>query len=118
MEYFKIDGVDYSRYVNKLLVNTEYNYTSQSNASGNTVVDYINQKRRITVGFIPVNSEIMMSILSALDKFNFKVSFRNPKTGTLEENVNCIVSDTEIEYYTLAINNVMYNAFEVELSEL
>ena len=47
MAYFKINGVDYSMYVNALKVSRECNYNAQTNANGDTVVDYINTKRNI-----------------------------------------------------------------------
>ena len=44
MTYFKINNVDYSMYVNSLEITINTNYNAQTNAAGNTVVDYINQK--------------------------------------------------------------------------
>lgn len=43
--YFKIGTVDFSAYVNALKVTNSNNYTALTNANGDTVVDYINNKR-------------------------------------------------------------------------
>ena len=59
MAYFKIDDVDFSTYVNELKINKSSVYNSQTNAAGDTVVDYINAKREIEVGIIPLTSAAM-----------------------------------------------------------
>jgi hypothetical protein len=78
VSYFKIDGVDYSKYVNQLRINKSNIYNSQTNAAGNTVVDYINSKREIEVGIIPLDAAAMATLQTAIDKFNVSISFRNP----------------------------------------
>lgn len=118
MAYFKIGDTDYSMYVNQLNVNKEANYNAQTNAAGNTVVDYINHKRTIEVGIIPLDSEAMIALQTAIDAFNVSISFRNPQTGTLEEGVNCIIPSNNVEYYTIQVNKVMYKAFTIEFIEL
>lgn len=118
MEYLKVNDVDLSRYVNKLSITTQANYNAQTNANGNSVVDMINKKRTIKVGFIPVNANTMISILSEIEKFNVSVSFRNPYTNTLEESVNCIAPNANIEYFTINIKGVSYNAFSIDFIEL
>lgn len=118
MAYFLIDGVDFSMYVNELNVSKEANYNAQTNASGNTVVDLINKKLTIEVGFIPMDSKAMVKLQNAIDKFNVSISFRNPQTGALLENVNCIIPSSGIEYYTIQSNKVLYNAFTLEFIQL
>lgn len=118
MAYFKIGDVDFSMYVNELIIEKEANYTAQTNAAGNTVVDYINHKRTIEVGIIPLDSEAMAALQTAIDAFNVSISFRNPKTGLLEEGINCIIPENEIEYYTIQADKVMYKAFSLEFIEL
>lgn len=118
MAYFKIDDVDYSMYVNELKVNKSSVYNAQTNAAGNTVVDYINAKREIEVGIIPLNSAAMQQLQTAIDAFNVSISFRNPKTGVLEEGVNCIIPENGIEYYTIQADKVMYKAFTLKFIEL
>lgn len=118
MAYFKIGDKDYSMYVNALNVSTETNYNSQTNAAGNTVVDYINKKRVISVGIIPLNDTVMAELQADIDAFNVSISFRNPKTNELEENVNCIIPSNEVDYYTIQIDKVMYNALTLAFEEL
>lgn len=118
MAYFKIGDKDYSMYVNELNISTDTNYNSQINAAGNTVVDYINKKRVISVGIIPLDDTAMAELQEDIDAFNVSISFRNPKTKALEENVNCIIPSNEIEYYTIQVNKVMYNAFTLDFEEL
>lgn len=118
MAYFKINGVDYSMYVNQLNVNKEANYNAQTNAHGDTVVDLINQKRTIQVGIIPLTDDIVKELLNAIDGFSVSISFLNPLTGVLEENVACIIPKNGVEYYTIQTSKVMFNAFTLEFVEL
>ena len=118
MEYFKINNIDFSKYINELKVNKTSVYNAQTNASGDSVVDYINSKREIEVGIIPLNSADMVKLQLALDAFNVSISFYNPKTNSIEENVNCIIPSNNIEYYTIQQNKVMYKAFSLTFIEL
>lgn len=118
MAYFKIGNKDYSPYVKGLKVNKAANYSAQMNAAGDTVVDYINHKRTITVEFIYVNDEVMAQIQADIDEFAVSLSFRNPETNALEEGVVCIIPKSEIEYYTIQAGRVLYREFELEFTEL
>ena len=118
MAYFLIDGVDFSQYVNALKVNKASVYNQQTNAAGNSVVDYINSKREIEVGIIPLDDAEMKKLQTAIDAFNVSITYRNPKTGILEEGVNCIIPENGIEYYTIQADKVMYNAMSLKFIEL
>lgn len=118
MSYFKIGENDYSMYVNELTVKKEANYNAQTNAAGNTVVDYINAKREIEVGIIPLDEEVMARLLNDIDAFNVSISFRNPRTNAIEEGINCIIPESEVEYYTIQANKVMYQALSLTFTEL
>lgn len=118
MAYLKINDIDFSMYVNELRVTNTHNYNSQTNAAGNTVVDYINKKRTIEVGIIPVDDEVMANIQAVIDNFNVTVAFRNPKTNVLEEGVNCIVPSNDTDYYTIRTDKVMYEAMKLKFYEL
>ena len=118
MAYFKIGNVDYSQYISALTVSKETNYNAQTNAAGNTVVDKINTKRVIQVTFIPLDAATMATLQTALDKFSVSISFINPNTNALVENITCIVPTQDIEYYTIQVNNVLFNALDVEFIEL
>lgn len=118
MSYFKINNIDFSMYVNELKVTKAANYNAQTNAAGDTVVDLINHKREIEVGIIPIDDTAMSSLLAAIDGFNVSISFRNPLTNILENNVNCIIPESNIEYYTIRVDKVSYKAFSLTFIEL
>ena len=118
MAYIMIGSHDYSQYCNALKVSSAVNYNAQTNAAGDTVVDYINTKRIIEVGIIPLNDTVMKQLNEDIANFNVSISFRNPKTNALETGVNCIIPDSQIEYYTIQANKVMYNALTLTFTEL
>jgi hypothetical protein len=118
MAYLKINNIDFSNMVNALSVEKEHNYSSQTNAAGNTVVDYINSKRVIEVGIIPLESETAATLLNEIDKFNVSLSFLNPLTQLLEDGVNCIIPDNSVEYYTIQADKVRLNAIKLKFIEL
>lgn len=118
MAYLKINDIDFSLYVNSLKVNDKAVYNSQTNAAGNTIVDLINNKRTVDVGFIPLDGEEMKALQTELDKFNVTLSFYNPKTNSIENGVNCIVPANSIEYYTIRADKVLLKTFTVTFNEL
>lgn len=118
MAYFKIGTTDFSAYVNALNVSRKNNYNSQMNANGDTVVDFISAKRTIQVGIIPLDDTVMASLQNAIAPFNVSISFRNPKTNALEEDVDCIIPSDSVEYYTIQVGKVMYKAFKLHFIEL
>ena len=118
MAYFKIGQNDYSAITSGLKVINTNAYHSQTNAAGDTVVDYITTKRNIEVTVIALDDTKMAQLQSDLAQFNVSISFRNPQTNLLEENVNCIIPTHEIEYYTIQANKVMYKAMTLKITEL
>ena len=118
MAYFKINNVDYSMYVNSLEITTNTKYNAQTNAAGNTVVDYINQKRQIKVGIIPLDNVVMASLKNAIDNFNVSISFLNPNTKALEENVDVIIPSNAIKYYTIQMDKVSFEGLTLTFTEL
>lgn len=117
MAYFKINDVDFSAMVSGLKVSKAANYTAQTNAAGNTVVDYINSKRTVEVSIIALDDTAMKNIKTAIDGFNVSITFRNPATNELET-INAIIPENEVEYYTIQTNKVMYKAFTLTFTEL
>lgn len=118
MAYFKINGVDFSNCVNALKINSSATYSAQTNAAGNTVVDYINTKRKIEVGIIPLNSEAMKTLQNAISAFSVSLTFLNPKTNELEENVVCIIPSSDVDYYTIQADKTLFNGFNLKFTEL
>lgn len=117
MIYFQINGIDFSMYVNELDVSRKNNYSAQTNAEGNTIVDYINAKYSISVGIIPLDSAAMIALQEQIDNFNVSIRFLEPKSGELVE-LNCIIPDNQVRYYTIQDNKVLYNAFKIKFVEL
>jgi hypothetical protein len=60
----------------------------------------------------------MIKIQNAIKDFSVSISFRNPSTGMLEENILCIIPDDAVEYYTIQNNKVSYKAMNLTFSEL
>lgn len=118
MAYFKINNTDFSQYVNKLKIKQKAVYKSLTNAAGNTVVDYVNTKREIEVGIIPLNAAALKNLLDAISGFSVTISFLNPHNNTLENGVNAIIPESNIEYYTIQADNVSVKTFTLKFIEL
>ncbi len=117
MTYFKINGRDFSQYVNKLEVQTNHMYNAKTNAMGNTAVKYITSKKVITVGIIPLSESSLRSLVTELNKFQVSLSYRDPKTGSLDT-TTCIVPTNNIAYYTIRADKVQTKAFNIVFEEL
>ena len=117
MAYLKLNDIDFSMYVNELKVSKNANYSAQTNAAGNTVVDYINSKRTIEVGIIPLTSEAMASLQAVINSLEITVTFLNPQTGALDS-ASCILPSTNIDFYTIQANKVSYKKFSLKFDEL
>lgn len=118
MTYLKIGEVDFSAYVNELKVTSTHLYNSQTNAAGDTVVDYINNKRIIDVGIVAIDDSTMAELQTAIESFNVQISYRDPRTNTLETGVNCIIPTHEVSYFTIQADKVLYNAILLKFHEL
>jgi hypothetical protein len=117
MAYFKINEIDFSRYVNKLKVSTKYNANTRVNAAGNTLAQYINTKRIIEVGIIPLDADAMKSLQEQLEKFDKTILFLNPKTNQLYR-IKCLLTQQSVEYYTIQDSKVKFQAFSLVFEEL
>ena len=117
MTYFKINNVDFSQYVNKLNIQTNHVYNARTNASGDKTVKYINTKRIIAVGIIPLTEEANAALMAELNKFKMVVSFRDPNTKALVED-DCILPKNSIEYYTIQADKVLTKAYTLTFEEL
>lgn len=117
MEYLKINNTDYSKYVSALKINKVANFSSQTNAAGNTVIDFINFKRSVEVSFISLDADIMQQLQTEFNTISVLISFRNPATNEVEE-INCFTAGIEADYYTIQENKVMYKPFTLSFTEL
>lgn len=127
MTYFKINGHDYSQYVNKLQLGIIRNYKSRTTADGINRVQYKNTKHKIEVGFIMMDANVAKSILQDIESFEYdsrlmshkiRISFLNPKTNTLVENLACFVGENVLDYYTIQDDNVKINPFSLTFTEI
>lgn len=118
MAYFKIGSVDFSSKVSGLKVTKSHNYNAQTNAAGDTVVDYINRKREFEVEIIALDDADMKQLMTAIDAFSVSISYRDPQTGTLVTDVTCIIPDNEIEYYTIQSDKVSFKKTKLKIREL
>lgn len=117
MAYLKLNDIDFSMYVNELSVDKIANYNAQTNAAGNTVVDYINHKRTIKAGIIPLTDEAMAQLQQIISSFNVTVTFLNPDTKALDS-ASCIIPASAVNYYTIQAGKVLFDAFSLEFQEL
>lgn len=124
MAYFKINDNDYSLYVNQLKISKQAIYKSAVNAAGNTVVKYVNTKRTFTVGIIPLEADVMAALQTDISQFQALVTYRDPETNELIEDVKCMIPINEVEYYTIQIDStthtekVKYKAMLLTIIEL
>lgn len=116
MAYFKINNIDFSQYVNKLSIQTNHIYKSSTNAAGNTSVRYVNTKRVITVGIIPLDATVNKDLITELNKFKLRVEYLDPATGELGR-VGCILPKHNIEYYTIQADKIQTKAYILTFEE-
>lgn len=117
MTYFKINNQDFSMYVNKLKVAKNHLFKSMTNAAGNTLIKYVNSKRIIEVGIIPLDAATMVALQNAIKELKITISFLNPETNALDT-VNCMLSEQLTEYYTIQDSKVQFKAFALTFTEL
>lgn len=120
LKTFQIQGVDYTSLVSSLKVSYTHNYSTQQNAAGNTVVDYINCKRVIEVGFISTTEDSVRGLLAFFDPFSITITFKDP--GYVISNglssAFCMVDTFAVDYYTIRDGCVMCKPFTVRFIEL
>lgn len=118
MAYFSISGNDFSDYISNLKVSTTANYIAQTNAAGDTVVDYVNSKRVLEVEFVPMDEVNMKALLTALGQLSVSISFLNPHTNEMEEDILCICGNKDVEYYFIQEDRILYKTFKLKFTEL
>ena len=115
--YLQLNSNDYSMYVNMLKVANQHNYKSMTTAAGNTLVKYINSKRSIEVGIIPLDAAVMSRLMIDIGKLEVTVTYRDPATNALES-FKGIIPQNIVEYYTIRADKVSYKAFAFTITEL
>ena len=119
MSYLSINGVDMSDLVKSLKVGYEtlVSESSGRNANGDTVLDIINQKTKLQVGFRPMNDSEMAKLLNAVDEYIVSVSYRDSKTNS-NKTITCYTGTPEPEYYCILNNKVFYKEMNLNFIEL
>lgn len=117
MTYLKINGHDYSQYVNKLTVIKDHNYTSRITSSGYMKIKYVASKRTLEVGIIPLEQAAMKTLLADINGFEVSVEYLNPETNALETISECIIASNTVDYYTIRADKVSYQAFTFKIQE-
>lgn len=116
--FFKINENDYSMYVNKLIVGTEHFYEMKTSALGADRVTHKYKRVTLEVGIIPLDDATMKNLLTDIDEFQVSISYRDPHTNTLVENISCIIPNNLVEYYTIQAGNVKYKAFSLQIKQI
>lgn len=121
MTYFQLGDIDFSHYVNELKIKRGANYNAQTNAAGDTVVDYINHKVTLEVGFVPLDMSEMYELYSYLDNFTVSITFYDPQSVGSRHltTIECIVPTLDIEYYTIqSEEKTLFKPFTLKFTQL
>ena len=119
MAFFKINGNDYSMYVNRLTVAHQHNAVTREAATGLLLVKRKSTTRLLEVGIIPLDAAAMVRLQNDINKPNLTVSFINPATNELVENMKCMIPTNLVEYYTInAANGTKFRAFTLSIQEI
>lgn len=119
--YLKINGTDYSQYVNKLSVTTKQKYTARESANGDLLVKYITAKRNINVGLRPLDAstektKTIIAAISGAASMNVKVDFLDPSTGSLST-AYCVIPTNTVEYQFINSNGTLLKAVSFTAEE-
>lgn len=119
MIYFKINNTDFSHLVSSLKVGYETLVSDNSgrNAAGNTVIDIINRKIKVYVGFRPMLDNYMNSLLTAIKDYVVNISYLDPETKTLKT-IQCYTGTPEPEYFTIQDNRKVFKQMSLNFIEL
>ena len=118
MAYFKINGNDYSKYVNGLKIDTTHVYAGGTLSNGTDWAVLKATKHTINVSIIPLTAEAMATLQNDIKNFNIVVSYRDPITNELTEDLNCILPVNSVEYYTIRADKVLYKGLNLVIKEL
>lgn len=118
MTYFKINGNDYSMYVNRLSVARQHNAVTREAATGLLLVKRKSTTRLLEVGIIPLDAAAMVRLQNDINKPNVKVSFLDTATNTLVEDMPCMIATNIAEYYTIQVGNTKFKPLTLAIQEI
>lgn len=121
MNYFYINGVDFSNMVSGLKVGYETLVSGESgrNAAGDTVIDVIAKKYKLYVTFRHTTADEMASLLQALSDYVVTVKFSSPHRD--EDGFTTITAYTGTptpEYYTIQPTHTIFKPMTLNFIEL
>ena len=119
MSYLNINGTDVSYLVKSLKIGYETLVSEDSgrNANGDTVLDIVNKKVKVYVGFRPMDDEEMSFLLSLIEDYVVAVTYRDSKTNA-PRTIECYTGTPNLDYYWILNNQVLYKAFDLNFIEL
>ena len=119
MNYFEINGQDFSSLVSSLKVGYETLVSENSgrNANGDSVIDVINKKCKVYIGLRHTTESEMQSFLAAIEDFVVNASFLDPKTNSIKT-ITAYIGTPEPEYYTIQNDRILYKPLSLNFIEL
>ena len=117
MEYFKINDIDFSMYVNSFEVVKRFIYKPIENAKGDLIIQQKNVKFTLNVGIIPLDTVAMINLQTALNSMVVYISFLDPATNE-SKRIRCMIDNTSVSYYTIRAGNTKFKAFSLQFTEL
>ena len=118
MAYFKIGSKDFSHMVSGLKVGFETLVADNSgrNAQGDTVIDVINEKKKVYVTLRHTTDAEMQSFMNAIKDFVVEVTYLNPATKTLST-ITAYTGTPEPEFYSIS-NKTIFKPMSLNFIEL
>lgn len=119
MAYLKINGTDYSQYVNKLSITTKQKYTARESANGDLLVKYMKPKKVVQVGLRPLDAATAKPLISAISgsgSMNVRVEFLDPAADALKT-AYCIVPVNTVDYQFINVNGTLLKAITFTAEE-
>lgn len=115
---FKIDGLDFGKYISALKVGYEtlVSDTSGRNASGDMVIDITNRKTKLYATFIPLDGEEMAMLMNTLEGYVLEVQYEDPYKGLTT--ITTYTNTPEPEYYTKQPTRTLFKPLSVNFIEL
>ena len=119
MTYLKINGTDVSHLVSSLKIGYETLVADNSgrNAAGDTVLDIVNRKVKVYVGFKAMTDAEMKNLLATFEDYVIPVSYRDSKTNKIKT-ITCYTGTPEPEYYWIWDDQVIYKPMELNFIEM
>lgn len=119
MSYLKINSTDVSHLVKSMKIDYETLVSDNSgrNANGDTVIDIINRKVKLNIGFRAMDQTEMALLLNAIGGYVVNVTYRDAKTNA-DKTVTCYTGTPSPDYYFILANKVLYKEMSLNFIEL